>query len=104
MGKATIRLVQTAKGYAGVMLANGDRQIFEGNNPDDVWRQLQDAAAHSNPHFFGYDGARKRFLRYFPGGFSDPIYFDGERDYKLKAKLKLEKAAPLEKARHAIRG
>ena len=25
---------------------------------------------------------RRKFLRYFPGGFSDPTYLDWERDYK----------------------
>lgn len=30
---------------------------------------------------------RKKFLRYFPGGFDDPTYIDWERDYKERAHL-----------------
>lgn len=29
--------------------------------------------------------ARKKFLRVFPGGFSDPTYLDWERDYKVES-------------------
>ncbi len=31
------------------------------------------------------DRCRRRFLRFFPGGFADETYIDWERDYKWKA-------------------
>jgi hypothetical protein len=33
----------------------------------------------------GPDRARRKFLRYFPGGFRDPTYVEWERDYKQRA-------------------
>lgn len=96
VGKATLRLVQTQKGYSGIVLLNGQRKaVEEGDDADDVWRQIHDAAARSNPHFVGYDGARSRFLHYFSQGFEGADYAGHERAYKLKAKAKLDEVAPL---------
>ncbi|MER9971120.1 hypothetical protein [Mesorhizobium sp. M0060] len=96
VGKATLRLVQTQKGYSGVVLLDGKRKALEeGADAEDVWRRVHDAAARSNPHFFGYDGARARFLHFFPQGFEGADYSGHERAYKLKAKAKLDEAAPL---------
>ena len=77
-------------------LADGVRCI-EGDNADDVWRQLHDDAGKSDPKYFGFDGARNRFLKFFPNGFHSDGYASQERDYKLAAKAKLDKAAPLDK-------
>ncbi|WP_315924100.1 hypothetical protein [Mesorhizobium sp. SP-1A] len=99
VGKATLRLVQTPKGYSGIVLLDGQRKALEeGDDADDVWRRIQDAAARSNPHFVGYDGARSRFLHFFPQGFEGADYSGHERAYKLKAKAKLDEAAPLAEA------
>jgi hypothetical protein len=99
VGKATLRLVQTQKGYSGVVFLDGKRKALEeGDDADDVWRRIHDAAARSNPHFFGYDGARARFLHFFPQGFEGADYAGHERAYKLKAKAKLDEAAPLAEA------
>jgi hypothetical protein len=35
---------------------------------------------------------RRRFLRFFPGGFADETYLDWERDYKWKAHLRWEES------------
>ncbi|TIQ33098.1 MAG: hypothetical protein E5X48_25155 [Mesorhizobium sp.] len=96
VGKATLRLVQTQKGYSGVVFLGGKRKALEeGDDADDVWRRIHDAAVRSNPHFFGYDGARARFLHFFPQGFEGADYSGHERAYKLKAKAKLDEGAPL---------
>lgn len=98
-GKATLRLVETAKGYSGIVLLDGQRTALEeGDNADDVWRKIHDAAARSNPHFVGYAGARSRFLHFFPQGFGGSVYAEHERTYKLKAKAKLDEGAPLAEA------
>ena len=70
----------------------------KGENADDVWRQLHDDAGKSDPKYFGFVGARSRFLRFFPNGFHSDGYKGRERKYKLKAKAKIDAAVPLEKA------
>lgn len=95
LGKKELRLVRMNGRYFG--LADGVR-CAEGENADDVWRQLHDDAGKSDPKYFGFDGARKRFLTFFPNGFHSDGYASQERDYKLAAKAKLDDTAPLEKA------
>lgn len=38
--------------------------------------------------FFGPEGCRRKFLRFFPGGFRDPTYISWEREYKWNAHLR----------------
>jgi hypothetical protein len=38
----------------------------------------------------GAEKCRRKFLRYFPGGYRDPTYLDWERDYKWRAHEKWE--------------
>jgi len=38
--------------------------------------------------FFGPEGYRRKFLRFFPGGFRDPTYVSWEREYKWSAHLR----------------
>lgn len=80
-------------------LADGVK-CSEGENADDVWRQLHDNAGKSDPRYFGFDDARKRFLKFFPNGFHSEGYASQERDYKLAAKAKLDETAPLDKVIH----
>lgn len=61
------------------------------------------AGAH-NPGYVGFDGAKARFLRHFPAGFSDPGYFAGERGYKLDAAKKLDATLPLEAKSDSMTG
>ncbi|MEX0955030.1 MAG: hypothetical protein WDZ83_07455 [Rhizobiaceae bacterium] len=99
VGKATLRLVQTPRGYSGIVLLDGQRAALEeGDDADDVWRRIHDAAARSHPLFVGYDGARSRFLHFFARGFEGADYSGHERAYKLKAKAKLDDTAPLGEA------
>ncbi|TCA58081.1 hypothetical protein E0H71_00320 [Rhizobium leguminosarum bv. viciae] len=95
LGKKVLELAEKGGRFFGLV----DRKIIvEGENADDVWRQLHDDAGKSDPKYFGFDGARKRFLTFFPNGFHSDGYASQERDYKLAAKAKLDDTAPLEKA------
>jgi hypothetical protein len=38
--------------------------------------------------FFGPEGCRRKFLRFFPGGFCDRTYISWEREYKCNAHLR----------------
>jgi hypothetical protein len=96
-----LRLVEKDGVFVGLIFANGAAKAkteIEGSSADDVWRRLHDEASRASPKYFGFDGARARFLRYFPNGFHSADYAEKERDYKLAAKSKLDAAAPLEKA------
>jgi hypothetical protein len=95
LGATELRLVKHAAQFHG--LADG-RPIVEGEDADDVWHRLQDEIAKANPKYFGFDGARNRFLSYFPSGFYSSEYEDAERDYKLAAKAHLDSAVPVERA------
>jgi len=72
-----------------------------GTDADDVWRRLHDEAGKANPKYFGFDGARARFLHFFPNGFHSTGYTNAERDYKVAAKERLDKTAPAEQAVNA---
>ncbi|HEU0216749.1 MAG TPA: hypothetical protein VFQ90_08815 [Stellaceae bacterium] len=103
VGKAFVRLVETNKGYAGVVEVGSQRQKFEDQSKDRLWETLQREAAKANPDFVGYSGAKTRFLSIYPDGFKSDAYFDhpklGERKYKLDAKKLLEDRVPLDAAR-----
>lgn len=99
IGDATVRLVGTGGMYKGIVILGSEIVAREeGPDKDDVWRRLHDAAGRANPHYFGFDGARARFLKFFPNGFQSAGYAGEERDYKVERKTKLETAAPLEVA------
>lgn len=94
-----LRLVDTGKVFVGLIIADGVKKVqIEGDNADDVWHRLHDKAGMANPRYFGFDGARARFLRYSPDGFHSQRYLTDERNYKVAAKAKLEKTAPLKQA------
>ena len=95
LGKKALRLVRKDGRFFG--LADG-KVCVEGDSAEDVWRQLHDDAGKSDPKYFGFDGARSRFLKFFPNGFHSEGYASQERDYKLAAKNKLDATAPLEMA------
>lgn len=66
LGKRALRLVEKDGKFFG--LADG-KVCAEGAEADRVWQQLQDEAGKSDPKYFGYAGARSRFLKFFPNGF-----------------------------------
>src|SRR5215213_6239177 len=41
--------------------------------------------ARGSARFSGPDGCRRKFLKFFPGGFGDAKYISWERDYKWNA-------------------
>lgn len=99
IGKAMIRLLTDGKRYKGAVIRDGQRPVqVEGVSEDEVWHQLHAAAARANPDYFGFEGARNRFLRFFPNGFHSAGFAADEREYKLTAKAKLETTAPLDEA------
>ena len=46
------------------------------------------AGAGRVKRLFGPDGSRRKFLRFFPGGFRDQTYISWEREYKWSAHLR----------------
>ncbi|WP_424139405.1 hypothetical protein [Roseomonas chloroacetimidivorans] len=98
-GKLLLRLVQEKAAYSGVVIGGAGRPaVIRGIDPDEVWQRLQNEAGRADRSYFGFDRARQRFLRFFPGGFTSKDYVESERNYKVKAKVELDAAAPLEAA------
>lgn len=95
LGKRELRLVSKDGRFYG--LVDG-RISSQDKDADAAWKQLHDEAGKSDPRYFGYAGARSRFLRFFPGGFSADRYAGKERDFKLRAKALLDDLAPLDRA------
>ncbi len=99
LGDMELRLVEKDKQFIGLVFSGGPAKIqIEGSSADDVWRRLHDEAGKANPKYFGFDGARARFLHFFPNGFHSAGYAGQERDYKVEAKASLDKIVPVEKA------
>jgi hypothetical protein len=97
--KLTLRLVEKNGIFVGLIFGPGAKTVqIEGDVAEDVWRRLHNEAAKANPKYFGFDGARARFLHFFPGGFHSDGYVGRERAYKVAAKAKLDAAVPVEKA------
>ena len=100
LGKIELRLVEKDGRFFGLAIAADGRKVaqVDGDVADDVWRLLHDEAGKGSAHYFGFDGARARFLTFFPGGFHSEGFAAEERDYKVKAKTALETNAPVEEA------
>ena len=105
IGKYTLRLVDTGKGIVGLLIAGGKQlDRIDGNDAAEVWSQLRATVGKASDAYFGFDGARARFFQFFPDGFRSPAFEGdergtyGERGYKLRAKAKLDDAAPLDQA------
>lgn len=95
LGKKELRLVEQNGRFFGRV---DGRPCTEGDDAEDVWRRLHDDIGKADPRYFGFDGARNRFLTFFPNGFQSGGHTAQERDYKLAAKAKLDQAAPLDRA------
>jgi len=101
LGKIELRLVDMSGALHGVADEGGKRIVhIQGDvseDADQVWMRLHDEVAKRSVSYFGYEGAKSRFLKYFPGGFASDAYIGtggktgtGERAYKIAAKAKLE--------------
>ncbi len=99
VGNATLRLFKENGAYKGAVIVGNSVRVLEGPDADDVWRRLHDEAGKANPKYFGFDGARNRFLHFFPNGFQSDGYAGQERDYKVAAKTRLDAAVPVEQAK-----
>ena len=99
-----LRLLEVKDGYVGVVISDGKGRLAEakGADPVELWQRLESAAAQASNEYVGWDGARTRFLRFFPGGFASKRYLGEERDYKISAKKILDAGAPLEGAQTAV--
>lgn len=105
IGKNTLRLVDTGKGIVGLLISGGKQlDRIDGTDAVEVWAQLRAAVGKASDAYFGFDGARARFRQFFPDGFHSPAFEGdergtyGERNYKLRAKAKLDETAPLDQA------
>lgn len=98
VGDATLRLFKETGAFKSAVIVGKTVKVIEGDDADDVWRRMHDEAGRANPKYFGFDGARNRFLGFFPEGFRSKDYDRRERDYKIDAKSGLDKDAPLDKA------
>lgn len=105
IGKIKLRLVDTGKGYVGLLFSDGkQRWRIDGDDAAEVWAELKASSGKANSAYFGFEGALARFKKFFPDGFRS-VAFEGddrgtfgERNYKLKAKTKLDATAPLDLA------
>lgn len=83
--------------YKGVIYRSGKPSFtLEGMDLELLKAQLRNELGRLHPNYVGFDGAKKRFLRFFPHGFSDNSYLERERGYKDKARAALIEAAPVE--------
>lgn len=100
LAKIDLRLVDMNGVLYGLAEEGAERIQIQGEvgeDADRVWTRLHDEVAKRSVSYFGYDGAKARFLKYFPGGFASEGYIGtgdksgtGERSYKLAAKARLE--------------
>ncbi|MGE4306459.1 MAG: hypothetical protein AB7E24_20810 [Novosphingobium sp.] len=99
IGKHTLRLVAVGKTFAGLLITAGQQKArIDGEDPDAVWRELKALVGKSSDAYFGFEGALTRFRSFFPDGFQSAHFDKSERDYKLEAKRRLDKQAPLNEA------
>jgi hypothetical protein len=98
VGDATLRLFKENGAYKGAVVVGKAVTVLEGADADNVWQRMHDEVGKANPKYFGFDGARNRFLHFFPNGFQSDGYAAQERGYKVAAKSKLDTAVPLEEA------
>jgi hypothetical protein len=97
LGDAELRLVDMGGGlFVSRALINGKEKLrFEGKTADEAWVRLHDEIGKANPKYVGYDGARNRFLHFFPNGFHSESYAAEERKYKVAAKDALDRSVPV---------
>lgn len=98
LGEYTLRIVQNGRTLVGVLVHGQKVTQYSGTDEAQLWQKLIAECAASNPNYFGFDGAKTRFHYFFKGGFSSPNYIEAERDYKMRAKAKLDSIASPEAA------
>ena len=69
---------------------------------DELFERLRATALQADRSFVGFDGAMRRFLAIFPGGFQDPAYHEEERGYKVDARELLNRTVPITQATRGV--
>lgn len=103
-GRHRLRIRPAAGGFVGIVVGDSANR-YGGASEAEVLRKLQDAVLRTEKGFVGYDGARARFLQFFPGGFSDPVYVGSgdmnEGAYKRNLSRRAHEELPPESAHAA---
>lgn len=96
-GKVTLRIRKVGDGFRGIAIRDGALLFpaVDGADEAEVQRQLDVELGKTHPNYFGYDGAKARFLWFFRQGFAGNEYFKSERRYKRDARERLVQALPL---------
>ena len=99
-GRHYLRIRPTAHGWEGIVVGS-DGPPFAADTEQELISNLQDQVLKDTPEFFGFDGARTRFLSMFPGGFEDSKLVEAPKS-EIGAKRDLvawvAEMCPLEKA------
>lgn len=98
-GKNIFRIAETKSGFQGIVV--GDSQArFAAEDEASLLSKLTQHVLQQDASFIGFDGARNRFLKLFPEGFSDPAFIgsksEGELFYKRDMASWLCAEAPLQ--------
>jgi hypothetical protein len=100
-GPNTLRIRKQNDGFAGIIVGqSGIREVAA--TAELVRELLIKRCGEQAPGFIGIEGARNRFLKLFPNGFSDAKFigdgkFEGERAYKVLAADQFRQHLPLSK-------
>ena len=102
IGDAKVVIAQAGDKYVGtVQRAGKSGDTIEHADLGVLKASLRNQAGKLHPDYFGIEGAKARFCRFFPDGFADAEYRERERDYKDTARAALLSGAPLEQALEA---
>ncbi|MGZ0071988.1 hypothetical protein ACT9ST_09815 [Sphingobium limneticum] len=99
-GQATLKW-QLAKGggFAGAVILGGKRvALIEDADEEKLLARLRNEAGRLHPDYVGFDGAMRRYLRFFPGGLYSAANASSERGYKERAAERLRASLSIEKA------
>jgi hypothetical protein len=95
------RIVLNKDGYSGrVFVHKQGGPIISETDLDELKHELEREVLRSSPIYFGFDGAKQRFLRVCQQGFQSPNYLR-ERSDKAEAKAMLDEFVPLSTALHS---
>jgi hypothetical protein len=102
IGKTKIVIVHRDSEFLGTLWKDGGQsETLAGDDLQRLKAQLHNLAGRLHPDYYGIDGAKTRFLSFFPHGFEDASYVEKERDYKVRARERLVATAPVEEALEA---
>lgn len=95
-GKAELAVVLQGELYRGKI---DGRVVGAAAASEAAMRQiLREEVGRSDPRYFGWDGAERRFRTFFADGFRTERYVASERRYKVDAKARLDGCGPVEAA------